>query len=1102
MLAGFSGHLISEQYLEQRLDSVAPGAGVPAGARTSLRRWRERQRHLGPASSLRTLFQASAEPFVRALGFDVVDDVRIEEGVTTATLRTESATVALSVTSWGEQLDRLWRPAVIAAAERGASWCLLFNGTHARLLHAGRLFSRRYAEFDLDFAIDDDRAGLGLWMLFNAESFRAPASAHVSDIQQLVEHSDRHASHVCRSLRDGVLEASTHVLRALLTRPRDQRIEDVFEQSLTVVYRILFLLFAEARSLVPLWHPVYRASYSLESLRDHAVRRSSAGLWDALRAVTRLAHAGCRAGDLNVTPFNGRLFAPSRTPLADRHDLDDEAARHSLIALSTRPAPDREGRERIAYRDVGVEQLGAVYETLLDYRPHVERQPDRTPGRSTAVQVSLNRGSGVRKATGTFYTPQAIAGYVIRQALAPLVRDRTPERILDLRVLDPSMGSGAFLVGACTFLAEAYEMALIEGGGCHASDLGPQERASIRRVVAERCLFGVDLNPMAVQLARLSLWLATLAADRPLSFLDHHLLAGDSVLGTWVSSLRHAPQKRRAKVVTLPLFDDLPAADALREALPTRFRLALEPNDTPDQVRAKERALASLARRDASLSRWKRVADLWCARWFTNQLAVPAGTFSALADTILTGQSALPASTSEALLALSETIASSRRFFHWELEFPEVFFHENGERRPDGGFDAVIGNPPWDMVRADGHVNDRVDANADAAAVVRFTRDAGVYSAQSDGHANRYQLFLERAIRLTRPGGRVGLVLPGGLACDHGSAPLRRLLFSRCAVDGLVAFDNRRAIFPIHRSVRFLLLSATTGSSTDYVRCRFGEVDPAILERDDHEGNGEHRFPVQLSTALLQKLSGDDLTIPDLRSPMDVAIVERAAMLFPALGSSSGWGIRFGRELNATEDRRYFATSGRGVPVVEGKQIEPFRVRVADSRFVISSRDALRLVGERYQRPRLAYRDVASATNRVTLIAAVMPARSVSTHTVFCLKTPISSLAQHFLAGLFNSFVVNYLARLRVTTHVTSGIVEGLPVPVREQAGASFGEIAGAARRLARHQDAAVAALLNARVARLYRLSFNELAHVLATFPLVPRSERDDVIEAFRRLPV
>ena len=1093
MLSGFGGHLVSEHVLEE-LAVTQTGALPPETIRAALARWRGSQRLLGPAASVRTMLEAGAASLVEALGFPPPGDITIDHDRAAATLRAASTSVALIASRWGERLDPFWHRAIVEASMRQAGWCLLFNGTHIRLIHAARAFSRRFVEFDLDCVADDERTAAALGILLGAPAFeRAPDGRPL--VGAIVDESERHAATVCRALRHGVLEASGDVLAALVARSSSQTVDDAFEQALTIVYRMLFLLFAEARALVPSWHPVYRSSYSLETLRNDALRGSSLGLWDALRAIARLAHSGCGAGHLRVTPFNGRLFAPSRTPLAERRDLDDEAARRSLVALSTRKAPDGEGREPIAYRDLGVEQLGAVYETLLDYRPHIEHRPH-----GASPLVSLAPGSGVRKATGTFYTPQSIASHLIRQTLAPLVRGRTPEQILELKVLDPSMGSGAFLVGVCSYLAEAYESARVTSGACLASDLGPDERARIKRTVAERCLYGVDLNPMAVQLARLSLWLATLAHDRPLSFLDHHLVVGDSILGTWLSCLRYAPAGASRRTAPLPLFEGSHVSDTLRSVLPVRFHLEQTPNDTPDQVRAKERALILLNRRDAELSRWKRVADLWCARWFAAGLHAPA-LFGALSDTIRLDCGQLPVPTADRLLALSAHIARRHRFFHWELEFPEVFFNADGTRRPDGGFDAVIGNPPWDMVRADDGNADRRSATvSESRATVRFTRDAGVYVAQSDGHANRYQLFLERSIALTRPGGRLGLVLPSGLASDRGSAALRRLLFSQCAVDGLIGFENRRAIFPIHRSVRFLLLSATHGAPTTSIGCRLGEVDPAVLERDEADAaRGGPLYTLHLTPQLIEKLSGSDLAIPNLRTPRDVAIAERAAELFPPVGEPSGWHARFGRELNATEDRAAFSGPGRGVPIVEGKLIEPFRVRTADARFSLATRDATRLLGDRHRHARLAYRDVASATNRVTLIAAVLPAGSASTHTVFCLKSALPPRAQQFLCGLFNSLVLNFLVRLRVTTHVTTSMVERLPVPREDQAGETYHEIATIARLLGKRDDTALRARLNALAARIYALDEEEFAYVLGTFPLVPIADRDAALAAFRR---
>jgi len=1066
MIAGVGGPLISTAFLESRLDEgeTPPAADLAAAVRQAAA-------SSGPAASTRALLDASARPLIAALGFAGVFDVRARGAAIASTIAGAGGGVAFVVAPFGARLDAFWRIGVTAARERGVEWAHLFNGSQLRLVDATRLHARRHLEFDLDLAGTASSLG-ALRRTLSSDSLcaRGPASTRA-----LVDAADAHASGVCRSLRDGVLSASADVLDALLRGPQRRRApvtRDTFEQALTIVYRLLFLLFAEARALVPLWHPVYRDSYSVDALRAAAERPGAApGLWDTVRAMTRLAHAGCRAGDLHVTPFNGRLFAPSRTPLAERRDLDDAKARRAVLALSTRPSRARGGRERITYGDLGVEQLGAVYETLLDYEP-----------RATASGVELRAHAGVRKATGTFYTPQAVADALVRRTLAPLVRGRDADAILRLRIVDPSMGSGAFLVAACRFLADAYEAALVAAGAREAHEIDEAERARFRRRVAERCIYGVDVNPMAVQLARLSLWLATLAADRPLTFLDHRLMTGDSLAGVWVWQLRRPPRRQRSPAQGPTLFDEPTLLGALRDALPVRFALESMPNDTLAQVRAKEQAHEASCGREGALSRWKQIADAWCASWFSARM--PATAFTAIVDALLHDSASLPRRTVEAYLTAAAEAARAQRFFHWELECPEVFFDANGARLPNPGFDAVIGNPPWNIV------------HADAAAFLRFTRDAGSYEAQGHGHANRYQLFVERAVALTRAGGRLGLVLPWGFAADHGSAPLRRLVTTRSDVDALVAIDNHRGVFPIHRSVRFVLLTATGGGTTQELACTFGLDDSASLESLDDSRDG--RTPLRLSTALLERVSGPSLAVPYVRSAVDLAIVERAAALFAPLGSASGWHAAFGRELNATDDRALFRPRGRGWPVVEGKHVSPFRVDAGAATASVSAADARRAFPDgRCERPRLAYRDVASATNRVTLIAALLPPRCVSTHTVFCLRTPLGARAQHFLCGLFNSLVVNFLVRLRVTTHVTTAIVEQLPVPTWDAAPACASEVAALARALSRRPDPEAFARLNALVARLYQLTEEEFARVLETFPIVERAERARAMEMF-----
>jgi hypothetical protein len=1068
---GLTGHLLSASFLETKLST---------GDSHRFAELRQQISSLGPASSLRAVLDAAALPLLDAAGMTGSRDVTSWRDVLIATIGTNAPPVVLLVVPWGNPLHLYWREAIEHATRRQARWCLLFNGVACRLMDASRPHSSRFVEFDLLAIADDERA---------AAAFLLIVTGVQGSLDALVRDSDQHGVAVCRSLKDGVLAASADVLSALVRPRRDitaAHLHEALEQALTIVYRLLFLLFAESRGLVPLWHPVYRDSYAIETLVTYASRGDARGLWDALRAIARLAHAGCRAGSLRVTAFNGRLFSPFRTPLAERRDLDDERARRALISLATRAAPDGAGRERIAYRDLGVEQLGSVYESLLDYQP-------------AAHPIALVAGSGVRKATGTFYTPQPIADYLVRATLAPLVHDARADDILALRVVDPSMGSGAFLVAACHYLAHAYEAALVRDGGCRASDIGAADRTSIRRRIAERCLYGVDINPMAVQLARLSLWLTTLAADRPLTFLDHRLRCGDSLLGAWLDALRAAPARRRQARhdSTRHLFDDSALENVLRDAVPIRFSLERTPDDTLDHVRAKEHAFTALHHPDTGLSRWKRIANVWCASWLSaDGDGVPASVFQALADHVLDERGALPAHTTARYLKRADDTARARRLFHWELEFPEAFFDSSGHRLPRAGFDAVIGNPPWEMIRADAGTSDsRERTRRSNSAMLRFFRQAGIYPS-SAGHANLYQLFTDRAIDLLRPGGRFGLVLPSGVATDHGSASLRGRLLRQCNVDALVGLDNQRGIFPIHRSVRFLLATATKGPSTQTIACRLGEGDISALDTADDPSATSDWFRVRLTPAFIQRVSGESLTIPELKTSVDVAIAERAATLFPPLGSDAGWGLRFGRELNATDDRRHFGRAG--LPIVEGKHIEAFHVHLDRcTQFIAAGQAARLLAATAFRRPRLAYRDVASPTNTTTLIAAILPGNCVSTHTLFCLRTPLALRLQYFLCGLFNSLVVNYLVRTRVSTHVTTATVERLPIPLPGQSPSAQREIAAIARLLGRRFERAAWVALNARVAELYQLTTAEFRHVLATFPLVAAKDRDEAWRAY-----
>lgn len=454
-----------------------------------------------------------------------------------------------------------------------------------------------------------------------------------------------------------------------------------------------------------------------------------------------------------------------------------------------------------------------------------------------------------------------------------------------------------------------------------------------------------------------------------------------------------AAGRRNATRAHTPLFSENELEPSLAQAVGQRRWMAETNDETVDVVREKEKRLDNLGHGGP----WKAVAGLWCACWmWPDRANAPSpAVFASLADELHQRHSALPRALAASLLKQLASVATHRRFFHWMLEFPEVYFDEGGKPLSNAGFDAVLGNPPWDMLRAD-------------RGEKPFFRHSWIYRHQG--------------------GGRIGLVLPSGFATDHSSAPLRRRLLTHSSVETISGFDNRKAIFPIHRSVRFMICTSTVGFPTSRIACRFGIDDPAMLERipDAGDRKGDRTHPITLTPALLSALA-----IPDLRSEADVGILEGIVHRIPRLCDADGWSVRFGRELNATDDRPHFHAGRTGLPVLEGKHIEPFRVHLARTRTRIAEKDATRLLDATatFMRQRLAYRDVASSTNRLSLIAAILPAGVVTTHSLFCLKTRLAGDNQAFLCGMLNSFVANYLVRQVMTTHLGSSTVERLRVP-------------------------------------------------------------------------
>ena len=1086
MITGVRGRLISATFAHTELRSLPGATPPPPEFVAALEGWAQRWAStIGPSASLRTIGDAIVIPLLKLLGYEI--RVRIDRPLHTVlgAVTGRATTLPVVIVQWNEPLDHTWREAVRDAIVADAKWCICCNGPRLRLVDGQRTWARAHLEFDLMLVPRDETASMVFWnvMRCGAMELRPPF------LDVAAQASARHGVVVCKALGNGVLDALALLLGALRERRSVCPPQLLFDQSLTVLYRVLFLLFAEARSLVPIWHPIYRDQYTIGAIVATLLAgRRYRGIWDAILAISRLAHAGCRAGELKVTAFNGRLFAPAHSTAFDQRRIADEIMGGAVLAVGASPTADG-GRHPISYRDLDVEQLGAVYERVLEYEP------------SATGPIVLTRARDTRQSSGTFYTPRTVTAAVVRRTLEPLVRNRTAQQILQLRVLDPAMGSGAFLVATCRYLAAAAERSLVQEGRWHPGEITASDRANLRREIAQRCVFGVDVNPMAVQLARLSLWLATLASDRPLTFLDHRLVAGDSLVGAGLDDIRRQPSRghrRPRRPASLPLFTDTTLSPTLEHAVRTRLQLALRPDDSPAVVAEKAETLATLHAPESPLGRWSAMLDLWCAGWFWEDGRPPStAVFGELCDRLLHQPAALPDRLTQRFLDHASTLASRHRFFHWSLAFPEVFSDEQGNQLSTPGFDAVVGNPPWDMLRGDSGVADvRAGRRLHARRVSDFIREAGVYRIESRSHVNRYQLFVERALQLTRAGGRIGLLLPSGIVSDSGSAPLRRHLFDHAEVDSVTGLNNRAGLFAIHRSLRFVLLTATTGRSTSSIGCQFGMTRTENLERDDP--------PIVVTRHLLERLSGpDDLGIPEIASDRDLRILETITSRTRWLGASEGWNVRFGRELNASDDRgafRAFTGSVHARPVLEGKHLQPFRTALTDCRYELVEERGVSLRVPR--RARLAYRDIASATNRLTLIAAVIPARAATTHTLFCLRTVLPSDAQHVLCAILNSLVANYLVRLRVGTHVTVSLVSRLPVPTLHERHPVFLRLARLSRSLA-ESDAPVESMgeyaqLQASVARLYGLNQVDFEHILGTFPLIPDDVKENVLREFR----
>ncbi|HTU99508.1 MAG TPA: N-6 DNA methylase, partial [Luteitalea sp.] len=747
-----SGGRVSPRVLERQLgEALLTGARDVAATRVVRRCeriWRHAVETLGPASGAQAVWEHLVGPCAAALDWPTmaarvhaVSGLRVWTAVPTAGLE-DAILVALP---WGVDPKALHRPLVRLGADARRPWVSACNGRTWCWHDARRPYARDHLSIDLAHAATDGRVWQALWLLGQAWPTRNAPGRRTAWLDRLVIDSHADDSSEVAALRD-IVQAGLTKLCGAVAGSRDDHVRQLFQW--------IFLLCAESRALVPSWHGPYRRSYSVSGLARESATGPALGVRDSASAIARLGREGGRIGVVDVAPLNGRLF--EHTPVTRRGSSVPDEVVAGVLGELTGAARGPRAAAPIDFAHLRVEHLGGVYEHLM------------------APAEAASTPPLERKRAGAFYTPRPLADVLVHRALGPIVEDASATDILALRILDPAMGSGALLASALRYLVSAVEAAWVREGRGGPLDVPRDERDALPRRIAEQCLFGVDVDATAVQVARMSIWLLSLAPDRPLTWLDAHLRVGNSLIGTSPDVvLARAPVQGRTAPRAdgqLTLFELSQWHHEAGRVGPLLAALAARPTNAPADAHDKSDALARLRSR-ADVVAWRRRADAWCGAAM-DPLPPTAAHWRAL-NASTRGDPTNPLRQGRDTEARWLAYAAAQGCLHWPLEFPDVF--DAGR----GGFDVVIANPPWEMLRADlGSDGDRAARRGDIAPLLRFVGRSGTYRRIS-GHVNSYQLFVERMLQLVRPGGRVGFLLPGAVLGDHGATDLRRHLLDR-----------------------------------------------------------------------------------------------------------------------------------------------------------------------------------------------------------------------------------------------------------------------------------------------------------------------------------
>jgi len=863
-------------------------------------------------------------------------------------------------------------------------WGMVSNGLRLRLLRDNVSLSRAaYVEFDLQAMMEGEVYAdfVLLWLLAHESRVEVPEGKRPEDcwLEKWFQTAAEEGTRVLEHLRDGVEQAIEALGSGFLAHEKNADLRarlqngelsarEYYHQLLRLVYRLLFLFVAEDRDLLMAPETdkttceTYAQYYSTKRIRRLAgLRRGTAhrDLYEGLQVVMKRLHES--SAELGLPALGGYLFAPDAQPDIEgaclrNYDLLD-AIRHLCYMQ------DRHGRRPVDYRNLGAEELGSVYESLLEQHPAIDEHGTFT--------LDITAGSD-RKTSGSYYTPSSLIQCLLDTALDPVIEDRIKEAgkdsaaaeaaLLDLTICDPACGSGHFLVAAARRLAK--RLAAVRTG--EEEPAAEPTRTALRDVIG-RCIYGVDINPMAVELCKINLWIEALEPGKPLSFLDHHIQCGNSLLGTTpaliaggipddafkpiqgddkkvCSSLKKENKQERKGQQTL--FGGGERTD-LGELTET-FRGVTDAGDeTLDEVRRKakafEKAIASDEYRHALL-----VADAWCGAFVWRKDGEKRGGLRGLTSGGLRRLQDSPEGLSGGARAEIARLRDRYQFFHWHLAFPEVFGEEVKQQEDapttgwSGGFGVVLGNPPWERIKLQEKeffaAHGRMDiANAPNAAVRKkliealktddpplwhafqeakreaegmshLVRHSDRYPLCGRGDVNTYAVFAELMRTVTGPGGRTGCVVPSGIATDDTTKYFFQDLMDKRSLASLYDFENREKIFPaVDSRMKFCLLSLTGLARPNEAGAEFVFFAHNTGDLRDRE----RRF--RLTAEDIALLNPNTRTCPIFRTRRDAEITKGIYRRVPVLikegpPEENPWGIKFMRMFDMSNDSHLFRT--------------------------------------------------------------------------------------------------------------------------------------------------------------------------------------------------